>query len=189
MKKYLIPGSIIVFFGMAITIDLLVSRNRKLLVEQERLEQNNKALLTESQNQVTTLNLKFNEVYFKLKTERDSIAKSLQIKPKQVEKIIYIDNSTHDTVKVPVPVQILSKKEWMIRDSTRCLRWQGKAILQGDSLSVERQLLEWNDRTTQVFYRVRPHKFLFIKYGKWVNYQKISSECSNVKVQNFVFVK
>jgi hypothetical protein len=62
-------------------------------------------------------------------------------------------------------------------------------ILEGSEIKGERQLFEYNNKTVQTFYKVRPHKILFIRFGKWVYKQKIDSECGEVSIQTINFTK
>jgi hypothetical protein len=153
-----------------------------------RLELNNYQLMSDARQQ-TNLYFREKEVTGKLKRERDSLAGVLKIKPKQITKIIYIDNKIIDTVRLMVPVERLSKTEWMLRDSTKCLLYVAKLILEGDSLKSERQLFESDNRITQLFWRERSKKFLFIHFGKWKNYQKIEDNCGDPKIQTFSFIR
>jgi hypothetical protein len=113
----------------------------------------------------------------------------LKIKPKQVEKIVYVDVFTHDTIKVPVPAEITGPDRWKITDTGKCFKWSANAFKQGDSLKIQRTLFEYNNRTTEVYYRKRPHKFLFIHYGKWQYISEISSECGQPVQKTFNFIK
>lgn len=188
IKWYLIGALIVFFFILVTTIKIQHNKIIRMRIENTRLATNQYQLLTENL-QITNLNLKKDEVTGRLKRERDSLAAALKIKPKQIDKINYIDNSTHDTVKVPVSVTIMSKTEWMLRDSTKCWKYASKLVLKGDSIIGERQLFEYNNRTTQTFYKKRLHKCWFIRYGRWQYLQKIDSECGDVKFQSFTFLK
>lgn len=154
----------------------------------ERLKSNVFQLMAENR-QKTTLYLTAKERTVKLNRTVDSLAKVLKVKPKQVDKIIYIENTTHDTVKVIVPATLTGKDYWYIQDSSKCFKWAANAYLWGGTLNVERTLYENKNVTTQVFYRKRPKKFLFIHYGKWQNLQEVSSNCGNSVLREFNFVK
>lgn len=188
IKWYLIGALILFFFILVTTVKIQHNKIIRIRIENKRLSTNQDQLLAENL-QIKNLNLKKDEVTGRLKRERDSLAAALKIKPKQIDKIIYIDNSTHDTVKVPVLVEIMAKGEWLLRDSSRCFKYASKLVLEGDSLIGERQLFEYNNRTIQTFYKKRPHKCWFIQYGRWQYLQKIDSECGDVKFQSFTFLK
>lgn len=176
------------FVAAVVTANIQAKRIKALKSDNARLDNNNYQLMAENRTQ-TNLFLMQKEVMGKLKAERDSLSKALKIRPKQIEKIIYIDNSTHDTIKINVPVVISGLDKWKITDGNECFKWAANALKQGDSLKVERTLFEYDNRITQTFYRERPHKFLFIKYGKWINKQRIEATCGDTKIQTFNFIK
>jgi hypothetical protein len=187
--RYYLLGAVILFLIAAVvTVNLQAKKIKRIEADNFRLEGNQFALMSDARQQ-TNLYLNEKEVTGRMKKERDSLAKSLNIKPRQLQKIIYIDNSTHDTVKVPVPVTITGKNEWLLQDSGQCFKYASKLILKGDSLKGERQLFEYNNQTTQVFYKQRPHKFLFFRFGKWVYKSKIESECGETIIKTFNFTK
>lgn len=53
------------------------------------------------------------------------------------------------------------------------------------------EYLDYHDSITLAMYRERPHKFLFIKYGRWINKAEIYSGCngSTIKVFNNVKIR
>jgi hypothetical protein len=188
IKLWLIGFAILFLAGAVVTVNIQAKKIKKQKAEIERIANNNYQLMADNLN-ITNLNLKDNEVIGRLRFAKDSLAKALKIKPNQVERIIYIDNSTHDTVKVPVFAEITGLNRWKITDQGECFKWAGNAFKQGDSLKVQRTLFEYNNRTTQVFWKQRPHKFLFIKYGTWQYSQKIESDCGQTTLQSFTFLK
>jgi hypothetical protein len=95
----------------------------------------------------------------------------------------------HDTTKVNVPVYIFGKDTWIIKDSSKCFKWQGVAHKWGDSLNITRTLYENTNKITETFYRVRPHRFLFIRFGKWQYKESITSLCGVPSELNIEFLK
>lgn len=187
-KTYLILAAILFVIGLMATIKIQHNSNVKLKNENARIEGNQFALLSDDQTQVNLV-LKQKEINGKLKFIVDSLAKELKIKPHQIEKIITIENFIHDTVRVPVYVTSTGKGQWNISDSSKCFKWQGNALLLKDDLKITRTLFENKDVIIETFYKVRPHKFLFIKYGKWQFKEKISSTCGTVQEKNISFIK
>lgn len=153
-----------------------------------RLDFNSSQLLDESK-QNTYLYLTQKEVTGKLLRERDSLAAALKVKPKQIEKIIYLTNTVHDTVPVPVFIEKESPNFWKVTDKGDCFIWKADVHLKDDTLQIIRTLFDYQNKTTQTFYRDRPHKFLCIKFGKWRNLQQIEAECGGVVVKTFEFSK
>jgi hypothetical protein len=186
--RYYLLGAVILFLIAAVvTVNLQAKKIKRIEADNFRLEGNQFALMSDARQQ-TNLYLNEKEVTGRMKKERDSLAKSLNIKPRQLQKIIYIDNSTHDTIKVPVLTTFVSKN-WAIKDSTRCLKLRYNAKLEGDSLKTTRELLEYDNQITQTFYKQRPHKLFFIKFGRWKYLQKISSDCGDTEIKTITFTK
>lgn len=173
---------------VAIIFVITIRNNQNLKSEIARVNNNNLQLMAENRQQ-TALILKQNEVGGKLLAERDSLSGALKIRPKQIEKIIYITTTEKDTVVKEVPVKVLGKDHWLIADTGKCYTWKGEAFLSDDSLSVKKTEFSYHNKTTQVFYKKRPHKFLFIRYGKWTYLQQLSSECGESQQRTIEFVK
>jgi hypothetical protein len=188
IKTYLILAAVLFVSGLMATIKIQYNSNVKLKNENTRIEGNQFALLSDDQTQVNLV-LKQKEINGKLKFTVDSLAKELKIKVKQIEKVVTIENTIHDTLNVPVPVYITSKNEWLLRDSSACFKYASKLILKGDSIEAIRQYFEYDNKTIEIFYKIRPHKFLFIKYGKWQYKEKISATCGIVQEKEIQFVK
>ena len=187
IKYYLIGIAVLFLISTIVIVNIQSQIIKKRNAEIVRIGNNNYQLMADNRN-ITNLNLVEKEVNGRLKIERDSLAASLKIKPKSIEKIISIDNSTHDTVKVPVSANIIGPDKWRIADKGDCFKWQGNAFKQGDSLKIQRTLFEYSNRTIQVFYKTAPH-FWFIRTGKWQYLQKIESECGQTTLQSFTFLK
>jgi len=187
--KWYIYGSIAVFFLILLAENRIQSNKiAKQKADIERIEANNFQLMSDNKQQ-TTLYLTQKEITGKLRLKTDSLAKALKIKPKQIEKIVEVTNTIHDTVIMPVPVTIIGKDKWKITDRGDCFKWSADAFKIGDSLKINRTSFEYNNKTTEVFYRERPFRFLFIKYGKWVYKEKIDAQCGNSTEIVFNFVK
>jgi hypothetical protein len=188
LKLYFYAFIALFLIGAVVKINVQKKKIEKRDAEIDRITRNNYELMNDRDNQMELV-LKEKEVSGKIKIERDSLAVLYAIKPKFITKIVTIDNSTHDTILVPVPAINTGLNTWDITDSGNCFKWAGNALKIGDSLKVERTLFEYNNKTTQTFYKKRPYKFLFIKYGKWDYVQKIDSECGENKIQDITFTK
>lgn len=152
-----------------------------------RKDSNIENLLSENR-QITSEVYRQKEVTGRVKSERDSLAKKLDIKPKQITKIITITNTVHDTVSKLIPVVIEGRNEWTFTDTTKCLKVAYNAKLVNDSLIVRRTLLEDKNKTTQTFYKKAPHVW-FIRTGKWKYLQKIESTCGEPVINTIQFIK
>jgi hypothetical protein len=187
--KYYLYGLIaLILIAGFFTIKYLVKENQRYRSDNYRLESNQFQILSDATQQ-TELYLKQKEVTGRIKRERDSLALIVKVKPKFITKVITIDNSTHDTTKVPVPVNIIDKNVWMLRDSGACFKYASKLILEGSEIKGERQLFEYNNKTVQTFYKQRPHKFLGIRFGKWQYKQRIEAQCGETKIETISFLK
>lgn len=187
-KLYLIAFIVLLLISAFFTVKILIKENKAHEKEIIRLENNQFQTLSDNLQQ-TELTLKQNEVIGRIKKERDSLALIVKVKPKQITKIITIDNSTHDTTRVPVEINLLDKNTWMLIDSGECFKYVSKLILEGSDIIGERQLFEYNNKTIQTFYKMRPYKFLFIRFGRWQYKQVIDSKCGEQSIKTINFVK
>lgn len=186
-KLYAIIAGVVLFFGMGATIKILIARDKAQKSDIARLESN---WVNEIANKQKVVNLlvKEKELTRAQRKAVDSLAKELKIKPKNIERVIYIDVITKDTVKMPVPVYITAPNEYLLKDSSKCFKYASKLILKDNVIKAERQYFEYNNQTTEVFYKIRPYKFLFIHFGKWQYKQQISSTCGDVQEKSIVFL-
>jgi hypothetical protein len=187
VKNYALLAFSLFILLLALQNYIQKGRIEKRDADIERLKSNVFQLMAEKRTE-TTLYLKQKEVSGKLSKERDSLAKALKIRPKEIQKIVYIDNTIIDTVKIPVPVQ-LKQDFWTLSDKSKCILWEAEVYLEDRDLKVWRTNLEYSNRITETFYRKRPSKFLFFRYGKYVNYQQVDAECGGVQIKEFNFVK
>lgn len=188
IKLYLIGFAVLFLITAVVTVNIQAKKIKAQKAEIERVQANNMQLMAENRRQ-TTLFLTEKEITGKLSHERDSLAKALKIRVKEITKIVYVDVITRDTIKVPVYVTIAGKDIWKIADAGECFKWSGNAFKTGDSLKVERTLFEYSNRTTEVYYKQRPFKFLFIRWGKWVYKADIKSECGNPVQKTINFIR
>jgi len=188
LKFYLILAGVLFLATAVISVNILTKKVKAQKAEIARVQGNNAQLMGENL-QKTTLVLKERELTGKVLAERDSLAEALKIRPKQITKIVTTTVIQKDTVIKKVPVYISGQNFWKIKDSGPCFVWQANAFILDDSLSVNRTLFSYNNKTTDVYFKERPHKFLFIRYGKWQYKQKIDSECGGISTKEIQFIK
>jgi hypothetical protein len=128
----------------------------------------------------------FNE---KLRHQVDSLAKILRVRPKTITKIEYRFTTFKIPGIQPLPVKPINKTTFDFVDSTKCFVYKGQVILTDKTPTVNRTDFAYHNKTTSVYARERAKKFLFIRYGKYVNTQRDSSECGEIVVKTFEFVK
>jgi len=187
--KLILIGIAVLFFATAIvTVNIQAKKIKERDKEIARIQLNNIQLMAENK-QKTTLVLKERELTGKVLAERDSLAERLKIRPKEILKVITETIIQTDTVIKKVPVYIAEQNFWKIKDAGPCFKWQADAFLKDDSLSVNRTLFSYSNKTTDVYFKERPRKFLFIRYGKWQYKQKIDSECGGISTREIQFIK
>jgi hypothetical protein len=103
---------------------------------------------------------------------------ALQIKPKEVTKIVYRYITDIDTVDRIVFVDY-RKTHWLVSDTGNCFTWSAMAFLSDTTLKVTRTDFTYANQTTDYFYAVRPKKFLFIRYGKKIVKQITVPKCGS----------
>jgi hypothetical protein len=190
IKLYGILAVVIFLIIAVVTVNIQAKKIKALKADNSRIENNNFQLMSDA-SKFENLYLKNQEVTGKLKRSRDSLAKVLETKPKEIEKIIYLDTYLHDTITKEVPVLWIGKDHWSFTDTiNKCAVYKAEAfLLPNDSLKINRTGFDDHNRITEVFYRARPHKFLFIKYGRWVNKELIGATCGSPIERTFQFTK
>ena len=188
IKTYLLIFAVL-FCGSSVVLNNIQSKKIiQLETENSRVQSNNAQLMGDNL-QKTTLVLRKNEINKELSKKIDSLAEALKIRPKEIIKIVTETITEIDSIPYPVIVDNVGQNFWKLKDSGDCFIWQADAFLKDDSLNINRTLFDYHNEVTNTFYKERPHKFLFIKYGKWVYKQKIDAQCGGVKVKEIQFIK
>ncbi len=143
----------------------------------------------QKENSTTILLLREKEVTGRLKRERDSLAKVAGIRPKNIIRLQYTTVQLSLTHPQPVTVKPSGKNTWQINDSTNCFVWRGSALLEGDSLRVNRLLFRYDAKVNSMYYKKRPHKFLGIPWGRFIFTEVSSSDCGSVQVKQINFTR
>lgn len=177
VKTYLIIAGILIVLSLVVTNYL---NHKKYLREKaERIRQeNNVAELLAKDKANMDLNLKQAEYLKYLSAENEALLKQLQIKPKTVVKFVEREVIIKDTVVKEVPVYVTGYRQWHIKDSGECWKWEADAYLINDSLNIDRTLFDYRNKTRDIFVKKLKFKFLFIKIysGKEIN-QVTIPEC------------
>jgi len=151
--------------------------DRKNLAENvDRLGRNQTALVLKNSEQIELTKREFTRLYHK----EDSIAQFIGIKPKQLQNVIVNNYHYKDTsiVKFPlIPTNTGDTVKFI--KPTGCVRVEGY-VLNKDIIFNK---VEVFDTFTTYLYGKRPHKFLFIKWGKWIIDAKTYSECKKDTIQ------
>lgn len=120
----------------------------------------------------------------------EDLQKKLAIKPKQIERIIqgeikYIDTGSTRVIFRPSDTVLVYPDSLYGKIEKSCYSLS-YSIYEG----IFRHSLNYHDSLDVLLYRERPHKFLFIKYGRWRHKATIYSNCadSTYKVFNNISV-
>lgn len=169
------------FIALVVALAILYNQNQKL--------RENNIRLAENQSQVIDENVHWQRLvlsqgeFNKLLTHKvDSLLKSLKIAPKQVERVIERHHYHTDTI---VKYYELPKvgNSYPFIDTAQCFKFGGEVNVLGDKVNLLVNLREYNNETTDIFYRERPHKFLFFKWGKWQYEHQAINKCGTDEVR------
>lgn len=155
--------------------------------EIERLKLNQQQLLAEKQ-QETYLLLTQKELTGKVLAERDSLAKALKIRPKEIIKFVDRIITEHDTVITEVESTWLKDMSWHLTDGDKCWKWEADAQLDGNDLNVNRTLFDYRNKSSEVYWWQR-RKFIGLKIGRKEYYQKVLPECGEMTVRSIEIKK
>jgi hypothetical protein len=192
MGTKIITGIRIAGAVATIALALLFARERNIRIKAEESrdrEQLNVFNLLNSQQHYEHLMVTAKEAMKMKDLKIDSQTKALGIKPTQLIRIQKEIQTVHDTIPKLIPVERTGPATWKISDSGQCWSWKATARLQDDSLRIQRTDYRNDNEITNTFYRVRPHRFLCIKYGKWINTMKSTSKCGDTKMTEIEFIK
>ena len=186
-KFYLIGAAFLFFIALTVSNNI---NHKRYLRERSRADvaENNFFNSIQDNQDKSQFILRQDQVIGKIKIERDSLAKELQIRPKTITKIVERVITQTDTIIKDLPVYMIGKNEWSVSDSDKCFVWKGIAKLTDDSLNVNRTLFSYHNNITEVFYSQRD-KILFLRIGKKRTYQKTLSECGGERVREIIITK
>jgi hypothetical protein len=156
--------------------------------EIDRLVRNQHELMAASEQQ-TTLILKQKELSGKYLSERDSLAKLLKIRPKEVVK--YVDRVIVEKVTDTVEVEssIINDIKWKLYDGGQCWKWEADAELNDLDLIVNRTDFEYKNKIVDVFWWERHKRFFWWRIGKKQYYHKVIPECGEVTTKSIEIIK
>ena len=188
LKLYFYGFIVLFFISAVVTSNILIKKNKALKAENERV-QNNNAQLMAKDRQTTSLILTKDEFISTISDSLSNALKALNIRPKTITKIIEKEIIIHDTTIKTVFVQSSGKDTWLINDSGKCWEWSAVAKLTNDSLNVNRTDFNYHNTTTDIFNWIRPHKFLFFRWGKKEITQTSASECGETVSRTIEVIK
>lgn len=174
--KYIIGGLVLFLLILAYQNWRQAAKIERQIAEILRLQKNQEQLIAENQHQ-TNLILTQKEVTGKVKRERDSLAKALKIRPKQIIK--YVDRIVKDTHidTVSVMVTPYDGVSWKLTDADECMIWEGDAKLDGLNLGVERTKFEYTNKIVETYYWTQKRLLWLIPLEKKQYYQDVKQTC------------
>ena len=189
VKNYLIIAGVLLFVALSVSNYFNAKGVKRWKAEAIR-QGNNVKELTALNKQQIELNYTQKEYVSSLSAENEALLKQLQIKPKEVVKFVERKTVIRDTVVKEVPVYVTGYRQWHVKDSGQCWKWEADAYLWNDSLKIDRTLFDYHNLTTDVFFKKRVFKLWFIELysGKKI-IQKTSSECGDVMTKTVNVVK
>lgn len=176
--RYIIGGLVVFLLILAFQAWRLQNQVDKAKQEIQRLEDNQRQLLAAKQQDIALL-LTQKELTGKVLAERDSLAKALKIRPKEVIKFVdrIVKETNTDTVEVEST--FLQNMTWHLADGDQCWKWEADAKLNELDLDVTRTLFDYRNKSTEVYWWQR-RKFLGLRIGRKDYYQKVLPECGEI---------
>lgn len=188
MKTNLVLIGIIILSVASLIIVIQAGKINRLEMDNLRISNNLLQVLSDS-SEITFLRLKKNEVIGRYKKERDSVLMLLKIRPKEIIRIVTNTITEVDTVFKEVPVLVTGPDRWFVSDTGKCHIWSGNVFLQDTSMNLLRTNFQYNNDIQIVNYKERPHRLWFIRWGRWIYKQDVSSRCGESYTKEVEFVK
>lgn len=122
----------------------------------------------------------------------DSLYRELELRDKElltVDRVIYKTNykykEIHDTIIIIEPYEYSTSFDWAYDKD--CFHLEGRVL---DSIIILNSI-ENTDEITTMYYRKRPHKFLFVRWGRWQYKLKQTSYCGedSMRVEKIIIEK
>lgn len=185
--RYIIGALVVFLLILAFQAWRLQNQVDKAKEEIKRLEDNQRQLLASRQQDIALL-LTQKELTGKYLAERDSLAKVLKIRPKEVIKYVdrIITEVTHDTIEVEA--EYLKDFTWRLSDGDKCWKWEADAQLNNLDLDVKRVLFEYKNKLSEVYWWQR-RKFIGLRIGRKDYFVRVLPECGEVHTKSIEIKK
>lgn len=122
----------------------------------------------------------------------DSIMKASKIKAKNVQTVterFYYYRDTSYSHFTPEPVNTPTGKIYPFSDLKKCILIEGYMTMDSLRPSLVITNREVKNNSTDIGYLYRPHKFIFIKYGKWKADLVTSNDCGETTTKVIEIIK
>lgn len=156
----------------------------------------------QSQEDISRIELTYREFKDQATAKEDSLLKELSIKPKQVERIVYIENEYTNTDTTEIDFIITGDEVVDIPERPKtlkfisridCIQIEGMVTTKDPRTSLSVTSIQYNNSFSYVAYwERRQWKFLGIKsklFGKKQGELKISSACGKSTVKEIDIIK
>ena len=185
--RYIIGALVVFLLILAFQAWRLQNQVDKAKEEIKRLEDNQRQLLASRQQDIALL-LTQKELTGKYLAERDSLAKVLKIRPKEVIKYVdrIITEVTHDTIEVEA--EYLKDFTWHISDGDKCWKIEYDAQLNDLDLDIQRTLFEYKNKSSEVYWWQR-RKFIGLRIGRKDYFVRVLPECGEVQTKSIEIKK
>jgi hypothetical protein len=179
-----INSNIAIYIILGVIIYLLYTSNVSLRNSVNRLESNQIALTEQYSRELQLNRQDFKRIYSK----EDSIAKLVGIKSKQIQQVIVNNYHYKDSTTNYIPYRDTTRRDTMkFIAPLGCIKVEGYTTSKGIVFTHK----EYNDILHTFLYKKYDHKFLFFKWGKYID-AKVYSECKgdtvavekNIKIIN-----
>ena len=179
IKAIIIFAIAIIFVAMGVSIQVLSKNLKQKKADNERLWANNMELYAQNRQNTALIYTKdeFNRI---ISDSLKNALNSLKIKPKEVTKVIYKYITDIDTIDRLVYVDY-RKTHWMVSDTGKCFTWSARAFLSDTTLNIIRTDFTYTNNISDYYYQRRPHKILFISFGKRVIKHVTVPECGTAR--------
>lgn len=189
IKLYLSIAGILLIAGLFINLQFVNRKLRNVTEERDRYYSNYYNEFSKN-IEYTKQIWRYRELTGEKQAVIDSLAEALKIRPKEIIKVEYITVTEIDTIEKPVYTNQVQKNEWFVSDTGQCFLWEGIARLDTTKwdLGVIRETFSYQNITTHAYYKKRPHKFLFLRFGRWQYRHEVIPECGDSYIEEIEFL-
>lgn len=196
MTKILIILSVVIAILLGL-LGVTYSQMRKQRSEAIRWEHN----YEQASEKVSRIELTYREFKDQATEREDSLLKQLDIKPKQVEKIVYIENTYTNTDTTPIPFIITGEESIIIDKPIKlkfvanidCLSVSGNVYSKDVNSTMEISSIAYkNDFNYVAYWKRREWRLLGINtriFGKKQGELKVTSTCGETIVKEIDIIK
>lgn len=191
IKIYLIAAGIVLVLAFVVSWNIEHQGRIRERERANRLAENQRQMLDDS-IKYAKLTLSLNEFKKSMSHKVDSILDAMRIKAKQVTSVVerhyYYHNS--DTLFYrPNAVETDTGRLYPFVDVKDCFTFAGFMEVNNNRPELSVTKREFNNNSVDIAYLERPHKFLFIHWGKWRAKLKSVNQCGDATIKEIQVIK